>query len=607
MVLYEYGTANYEFVKPDNLIEMFENTVKKHAKKPFIGEKDQDGVYRWITYGEIKLRIDKMRGGLAKIGVQKGDTVGIIANNCKEWFIIESAAHGLGAIFVPMYLKELVSMWKYIIQDAAIKVLFVSSEEVYEKIKIFKEQIPTLKKIIVIKRTGANSFEELEKLGEQNPVDLYFPKPTEKANIMYTSGTTGEPKGVILTHGNQTANINSGIMWYYPHINGEGTTLVMLPWAHTFGLTVELHAFMSQGGALGLVGSIDTMLEDFVKVKPTFFVTVPKVFNTVYNRLWAMMKKEGGTKLKLFKEAVRLAKIKRETGKSSIKLAILNKLVFGKIKARFGGRLRAAMTGSAPMNLDISHFFLDVGIPVLDCYGLTETSPGISMTPPMEPRFGAVGKPMIGTKVIIDRTQVGEDSKDGEIVVFGPQVMLGYHNKPEKTKEVFVEIDGMRGFRTGDKGWLDDDGYLYITGRFKEEYKLENGKYVHPESIENEMKLIPYVLNALVYGDGRPYNVALIVLDRKTIEEFIKTIKLSVDYDELFDVKNPASEKVKHLLEMDIQNHLRKRFGGYEIPRRFIFTHVDFTLENGFLTQTMKVKRAKLMEVYGSQLYELYD
>ena len=221
MVLYEYGTANYEFVKPDNLIEMFENTVKKHAKKPFIGEKDQDGVYRWITYGEIKLRIDKMRGGLAKIGVQKGDTVGIIANNCKEWFIIESAAHGLGAIFVPMYLKELVSMWKYIIQDAAIKVLFVSSEEVYEKIKIFKEQIPTLKKIIVIKRTGENSFEELEKLGEQNLVDLYFPKPTEKANIIIMSGTTGEPKGVILTHGNQTANINSGIMWYYPHINGR--------------------------------------------------------------------------------------------------------------------------------------------------------------------------------------------------------------------------------------------------------------------------------------------------------------------------------------------------------------------------------------------------
>ena len=228
------------------------------------------------------------------------------------------------------------------------------------------------------------------------------------------------------------------------------------------------------------------------------------------------------------------------------------------------------------------------------------------MTPPMEPRFGAVGKPMIGTKVIIDRTQVGEDSKDGEIVVFGPQVMLGYHNKPEKTKEVFVEIDGMRGFRTGDKGWLDDDGYLYITGRFKEEYKLENGKYVHPESIENEMKLIPYVLNALVYGDGRPYNVALIVLDRKTIEEFIKTIKLSVDYDELFDVKNPASEKVKHLLEMDIQNHLRKDSADMKFQEDS-FSHLDFTLENGFLTQTMKVKRAKLMEVYGSQLYELYD
>ncbi len=607
MVLFEYGDYTSEYEKPDNLVEIFENSAKKFANKPFIGEKDKNGVYQWVTYGYIKQRADNLRGGLAKIGIKKGDMVGIIANNRKEWFICENATHGLGAVFVPMYEKELLTMWHYIVKDAEIKILFVAREDIYEKVKHFKSEIPTLKEIYIIEKEGKGSMAELEELGKQNPIPPIFPAPTDWANILYTSGTTGEPKGVILSHGNQTANMHSGLKWFKTLLNANSRSIAMLPWAHSFGITVELHAFMSQGAQLGLLGSVETILEDFLKVQPTFLVTVPRVFNKVYNGVWALMRKEGGTKLKLFEEAVRLAKLKRETGKSSFKLKILDKLVFGKIRKKFGGRMIGAMTGSAPMNIEVANFFFDIKIPVYDCYGLTESSPGITMNSPEAGwKLGTVGRPMPGTKIIIDRSRTGEDYQDGEILAFGPQIMVGYHKKPDKTKEVIVEMNGMRGLRTGDKGWLDDDGYLHISGRFKEEYKLENGKYVHPEAIQNEMKLIPYVLNSFIYGEGKPYNVALVVLDKNPIKDFIKNVKLSVTYEELFDDKNPASKEVKELLALDIQNHLRKTFGGYEIPRKFVFIDEDFSLDSGTMTQTMKLKRQKIMEKYGERLLALY-
>ncbi len=608
MVLFEYGEYKNEYEKPDNLVEMFEISVKKFANRPFIGEKDRSGVYQWVTYGYMKERVDNLRAGLAKIGIKKGDMVGIIANNRKEWLICELAAHGLGAVFVPMYEKELLSMWKYIVKDAEIKILFVAREEIYEKVKHFKEEIPTLKFIYLIEKEGKESMSDLEEMGKQNPVPPIFPASTDWGNILYTSGTTGEPKGVVLSHGNQCQDIHAGLRWMTSLVNENARSIAMLPWAHSFGMTVELHVFMRQGGSLGLIGSIDTLLEDFAKVQPTFLLTVPRVFNKVYNGVWALMKKEGGTKQKLFEEAVHLAKIKRETGKSSFKLKILDKLVFGKLRKKFGGRLKGAITGSAPMNKDIANFFFDIGIPIYDCYGLTESSPGLTMNSPESGvKFGSVGKPIYGTKIVIDRSRTGEQYQDGEILAFGPQIMVEYYKKPEKTKEVIVEMNGMRGLRTGDKGWLDDDGFLHISGRFKEEYKLENGKYVHPEAIQNEMKLIPYILNAFVYGEGKPYNVALVVLDKNPIKEFIENVNLSVTFEELLDENNPVNAKVKELLALDIQNHLSKTFGGYEIPKKFLFIEEDFSLDSGTMTQTMKVKRLKIMEKYGARLLALYE
>ncbi len=606
MAIFEYGEYKNVYEAPDNLVEIFENSATKYASNLLMGEKDSEGVYQWVTYSQIATRVNNLRAGLSAIGVKHGDKVGIIANNRKEWLIGEMATQGLGAAYVPMYEKELVTMWKYIVKDAEVKVLIVSKPEVLEKVKNFPAEIPTLKQIILIDGSGENSMATLEKKGAAKPVAAIRPKPTDVAVLIYTSGTTGEPKGVLLSHGNLAENVKGGLAWFL-NLTEKSRCISMLPWAHSFGITADLHAFILRGASIGIMGSVETLIEDLPKIQPTFMITVPRIFNKVYNGVWAKMREAGGLKLKLFEAALAAAKLKRETGKVSLKYKILDAIVLKKIRARFGGRLDNAVTGSAPMNVEIAKFFIDVGIPTYDAYGLSETSPAITINSPlMGNRLGSVGKPINKTKVVIDRSRTGEAGDDGEILCFGPQCMIGYHNKPEKTKEVIVEMNGMRGVRTGDRGRLDDDGFLFITGRFKEEYKLANGKYIHPDTIELAMKVLPWVLNVVITGAGHDYNVGLIVPDMKLLQNLATELNLSVEPKDLFDPANPAGQNFRNLLTAEVQNHLKKTIGSYEIPHKFAFILEDFTLDNGMLTQTMKLKRQVVMEKYGDILENLY-
>lgn len=358
------------------------------------------------------------------------------------------------------------------------------------------------------------------------------------------------------------------------------------------------------GGATGIMGAVETVVDDMGKVRPTILIAVPRVFNKVYSGIHNTMIEKGGLAQFLFNTAKKEAEKKRITGKASIKLKILDKLVFSKIRDRFGGRLKEAITGSAAMNPEIAQFFIDIGIPTYDCYGLTETTPAMTINSPAGHRLGSVGRAIDKVTVVIDKSMVGEDSEDGEILCFGPNVMQGYHNKPEKTAEVTVSDPKLGiGFRTGDRGRLDEDGFLFITGRFKEEYKLENGKYVHPVSLEEDIKLNSYVINAMLYGDGKPYNVCLVVPDFDALKPI---------YDEMgLGDKSPEDlikeERVQDFIKTEITNHLKKTYGGYEIPKKFIFLPKDFSIENGMLTQTMKLKRRNVYEKYLDQLEALYD
>ncbi|RJP92474.1 MAG: long-chain fatty acid--CoA ligase [Desulfobacteraceae bacterium] len=593
---------NYE--KPDNLVEWWEESLRKFRNNTLFWVRNDNGTLDPLTYGEIGERINNARAGLAHAGIREGDFVGIIANNRPEWAILSYATYGRNARFVPMYEKEKTRTWKYIITDSTVKVLIVSTMEIYEKVKGFLKEIPTLEKIVVIDADGENCLKALETAGAKNPVEPLIPSPDDIAVLIYTSGTTGDPKGVLLSHGNLTY-VSRGGYKIYPELTESQVGLSILPWAHSYALSGELNNWIQFGGSLGFMRDVTTLAEDLKLVRPTYLICVPRLFNKIYDGIMARMEEAGGIKKKLFNAARKTAQKKRglnEQGKSdlmiNLKFAVLDKLVFSKIRAGFGGRLTGALTASAVMNREIGEFFYDIGVPAFDCYGLSETSPAVSMNCRNSYRLGSVGKVLEGQKVVIDSSVVEYGADDGEIVVYGPNVMKGYHNKPEETRRVMT-ADG--GFRTGDRGKFDKDGFLYMTGRIKEQYKLENGKYVFPSSLEEDIKLLPKVANAMVFGDGKPYNICLVHPDFEVLGKYAKKNNIPSDPESL--MKNKA---VTDMIEKEIVEFLKQKYGGYEIPKKFIFLVEDFTLENDMITQTMKLKRRIAIKGYQNLIDEAY-
>ena len=445
----------------------------------------------------------------------------------------------------------------------------------------------------------------LEKKGSAKPVAWRSPTAEDVAELIYTSGTTGNPKGVLLMHMNFTSNSHAGLKLYPELYENEVVSLTILPWAHTFGQTAELFAIIRLGGAMGMIENTKTIVNDIVLVKPTFIIAVPTVFNRIYDGLWNKMNKEGGVAKALFVMGVEAAKKKREfaeKGRSdfmtNIKFKFADKIVFKKIRERLGGRMLGAMTGSAAMNVEISKFFFDIGIPIYDCYGLTETAPGITMNGSQAYRIGSVGRAIEKVKVVIDNSVVEEGATDGEIIAYGPNVMKGYHNRPEDTKAALTP-DG--GFRTGDRGRLDKDGYLFITGRIKEQYKLENGKFCFPVSLEENICLTSFVQQALVYGTGRPYNICIIVPDFDVLLDYAKEKGLPTDAKALV-----ARQDIVDVVGESVTRQLKGKFGGYEIPKKFLLLSEPFSLDNGMLTQTMKLKRKVVLDKLNDRIEALY-
>ncbi len=590
--------------KPDNLVEFLENSLARRPDRPLFGTKNAQGVYEWLTYRQFGRRVDELRAGLAGLGVGRGDAVGIIANNRTEWAIAAYATYGLGGRFVPMYESELPRIWEYIVADSAIKVLFVSKPEILQKVSDFPQKIPNLAHLVLVEGTGPGSMAALEETGRLHPVKAIHPGPDEIAGLIYTSGTTGEPKGVLLSHKNCTSNSMAGVSMY-PELTEEDVSLSILPWAHSYGQTAELNAMIYLGGSIGFIENVKTVVQDMALVRPTWLIAVPRVFNRIYNGLWEKMNEQGGIARKLFVMGVEAGKRRRElkaAGRSDLltelKFKIADKVVFAKIRQKMGGRLKGAMSGSAAMNVEIAHFFFDVGIPIYDCYGMTETSPAVAMNASFAYRLGSVGRAIENVRIVIDSSAVEEGAADGEIVVYGPNVMKGYHNKPDKTREVMTP-DG--GIRTGDRGRLDADGYLYITGRIKEQFKLENGKFVFPAALEEEISLVPWVQNVLIFGENRPFTIALVVPDFLMVERHAEKNGISGDIRRLIE-----NADIQAMITGEIQQILRGRFGGYEIPKKFLYLTEGFTSENGMLTQTLKLKRRVVLEKYRDRIEALY-
>lgn len=588
----------------NSLVEMQEYSCRQNNNREIFGTKTREG-YRWITYKQFADLVNHLRGGLAHLGVTAGDKVAIISKNSTEWATTAYATYGLRALHVPMYESQTEDDWCYILKDSEAKVLFTATTEIYQKIKNLTKELPHLKSIINIEAEGAGPslYQELLRKGQEKPVPSQKPQTNETMGLIYTSGTTGFPKGVILSHGNILSNLHA-----LPRLIdfcSDDRSLSFLPWAHIFGQVAEVHVLIYAGFSTGMAEDVTTIVENLAEIRPTILFSVPRIFNKIYDGVHAKMKDQGGLAKYLFDQGMMLATKKKE-GKSlslieSILLGLSDKIVFHKIRQRFGGRLKYAVSGASALNTEVAKFIDNLGIMILEGYGLSETSPLVSVNTLDHRRIGSVGKTIPDVRVVIDSTVLGDDvqnCEEGEIVVYGPNVMQGYHKLPEETKKVMT-ADG--GFRTGDLGRLDKEGFLYITGRIKEQYKLENGKYVVPNIIEDQLKLSPFINNAFLYGANKSYNIILLGVEMVQIEKWAKENGVSAQGST--SLQNP---KVHALIEEEI-NRYCKNCKQYERPQKFVLVNDDWTTENGMLTPTMKLKRSAVYNKYKNTIENLYQ
>lgn len=581
------------------LVELCEHSLKQNADRNLFGIKT-NGRYVWSTYKQFGNEVDKVRGALAHYGVGAGDTVAIISNNRSEWASCAYATYGRSASYCPMYESQLPKDWSYILDDSDAKFLFVATQEIYEKTVPFLETIKTLERVCFFDGDDAHedSFASLIKVGAENAVDNLYPKPEDLAGFIYTSGTTGKPKGVLLSHANMCFNVNAVIDMNL--ILADDVSLAFLPWAHSFGQNCEMHVMFALGSAMGLVENVTTIVENLGEVRPTALFAVPRIFNRIYDGLKKRMANEPPLKQKLFASAMANSDSMREqsergsvgfTTKAADKF--YDKLVFSKVRERFGGRLRLAVSGGAALSPEVARFIDNLHIEVYEGYGLTETSPLACVNIPGARKIGSVGRPVPGVEIIIKDVE-DYPAGTGEVCIRGGNVMMGYHNLPDKTVEV-LEDDGT--FHAGDLGRIDEDGFLWILGRVKEQYKLENGKYVVPSPIEEQLALSPYILQCMIEGTNKPFNAALIVLDMPSIEAWAKTKGITGDLTE--------NEEVKKLIKSQIEE-VGSGLKSYEKPRAFKLLTEEWTTDNGILTPKMSLKRRIVMERYGQHLEDLY-
>ena len=580
-----------------HLVELFQKAVDTYADRPAFGTL-RGREWQYTTYTELGELVARARSALAQLGVGRGDRVAIVADNRLEWVILAHAAFQRRATFVPMYEAQHDAELKYILADSAAKVCFVANASLATRVASLREDLLHLQHVVQLDGADdARSFGALLAQSADRLVSARTPLPSDVATIIYTSGTTGEPKGVRLSHQNLASNAAalSDMRDYGP----DPRSLAFLPWAHVFGGCVELNLALAIGATVAICRNADQFFEELPKVRPTIWYAVPSVWKRIYHEMQRDLAREPEMSRHMFDQGLRL-RAKQQRGEhlslsERVSLNLAEKLVIGKLKARLGGRLRLAFSGAAPLSVEVAEFLHAVGVTVHEGYGLTESSGSTTTNPTGAVRFGSVGQPLLGTRIEIHATPDSSQPNEGEIVIYGLGVMAGYHNRPAETAAV-LGTDG--GLRTGDLGYLDSDGYLYITGRVKELYKLSNGRYVAPAALEEKLKLSPFVSSCMVYGAGQPYNVALVVADLPALQSYFGA--------SLQDTRALVSDRrVRRLLEEEILKH-SKDFRAYELVRNFWLETEPFTRENGMLTTSFKLRRDRVRELYEGKLLTLY-
>jgi long-chain acyl-CoA synthetase len=581
-----------------DLVSMWERITTRYAERPLFGEKRASG-WVWKTYGEVAEHVQAFRAALAARGVGPGDRVALISDNRLEWAVVVHATLGLGAAYVPMYESQTRDDWSFILRDSGAKVVFGAKRDIVRALDEAKPGLPALQHVcgFELDASDERSFAAMLRTGRAAPaVATAKVSPDDAAGFVYTSGTTGEPKGVVLTHKNFCANINA-LTPLFP-LTSEDRSLAFLPWAHAFGQTAEFYMLPALGCAVAINDEVPKLVGNLPDLKPTVLIAVPRIFNRIYDGVNQQMRDKPKAIQALFHAGIRAA-TRRSRGSQlgfgeSLTLKLADKLIFKKVRQRFGGRLRLVVSGSAALSKEVAEFIDALGIDVHEGYGLTETAPVVSVNTPEHRKIGSVGKALPNVRLVIDH-QVTGDAKNGEIVVYGDNVMRGYHNHPEEDAKIFT---GDRGLRTGDMGYVDEDGSLFITGRIKEQYKLENGKYVVPSPLEEDLKLSPYIGNVMLHGANKPHNVALVVLNQVNLAKWAEREGVTLGDP----TTNP---RVRELIKSELELH-SKDFRGYERPKGFALITDDFTVENGMLTPKMSVRRNQVLKRYQATFDKLY-
>lgn len=553
-----------------------------------------DGVWKATSTQEYIDKANAISRGLLRLGVKANDKVAIISmTNRTEWNICDIGILQLGAQDVPIYPTISEQDYEYVLNHSESVVCFVSCQEVLDKVKAIQKNVPSLKAVYSFDNLeNCENWNKLLELGEdtsnQNEVDALKDavKETDLATLIYTSGTTGRPKGVMLSHRNIASNaINSSKR--LPLDVGHSKALSFLPVCHIYERML-LYMYQYNGVSIHFAESLETISDNLKEVHPEVMTAVPRLLEKVYDKIYAKGADLTGIKKKLFFWAIELGLQYEPYGQNGawyeFKLKIARKLIFSKWQEALGGNLKAIASGSAALQPRLARVFNAAGIPVMEGYGLTETSPVLAVNDMRNGGFkiGTVGKPIDDTEIKI--------AEDGEILAKGPQVMMGYYKDPEKTAEVLK--DGY--FHTGDIGELDANNFLKITDRKKEMFKTSGGKYVAPQLIENEMKQSRFIEQIMVVGDGEKMPAALIQPNYEFINEWADRKQITLEEDLNALVKNKVLiDRIQR--EVD---HFNEKFGKWEKIKKFELTPDIWSIEDGHLTPTMKMKRKVIKEKY---------
>jgi len=589
---------------------IFQNRVQQYRDKTLVRFKNKQGQWQDISWNQMNEMVRNLGVFLINRGVAPGDKVALFSPNRYEWWIADLAIISIGAVNVPIYATNSAEECRYIIENSDSKKCFVGTKEHMDKILAVKDKLPNLGEIIIMDDIeppppGVILLKDALAEGSAAPNKDQFDKRLKPINIedtatiIYTSGTTGPPKGVMLTHKNFVSNVKQVHAIDPDFLSGEHIFLSFLPLAHSLERTVGYYCPLFLGHTVAFAESIDKLLQNFQEIRPTFLISVPRIYEKVHAGVLAKVASSPPLKKAIFQWAMGVARQnlpyvcqnKKRTGLFALKYALADKLVFSKLKATLGlDRLHAAISGGGPLSVADAEFFLGMDIKVLEGFGLTETTPVTHGNRPTLIKPGTVGPPVKDTIVKI--------SEDGEILIKGPQVMKGYYKNEAATKEVFTE-DGF--FRTGDLGEIDRDGYLKITGRKKDIIVTSGGKNISPQNIENSLMLSPFIEQVAVIGDNRKYLSALIVPSFATLENWAKERNIAFSSRQDL-ISHPEVQK---LFEREIAEQM-KDYARVEQIRKFTLLDKEWSQATGELTPTMKVKRKVINQKYAKEIESMY-